>query len=144
MAAPTPREFERQTAATLARVRRELRDAAAVYRTAYASGHVNAVRGDGGRGAPGAADPTLAVVGDPLDPRRPGAAAGARRACERAARRVVEVENLVGSLVPDLQSALDRFDPREGFEPVRYPVSITRAELDESRAAQERRRAARG
>lgn len=124
----------------LAHVRRELKDVTRLYRTAYESGYTQARRGTGeSRLAFGESNPTLSVLGDPLDKRRPGAAAGARRTCERTARRVVEVENMVGSLVPDLTRALERFDPKETFEQLRYPVSVTQADLEESRAAQRRR-----
>lgn len=140
MTAPTPRAFDRSAKAAIARVRRELADLDDLYATAYDAGHTTAVRGSAGKIAVGGVnDPTGVIVGDPLDPRRPGAQAGLRRSCERASRKLAEIENMAASIRPELQRSLDRLDPRETFEPTRYPVSVTNAELEESRSAQRRR-----
>jgi len=141
MTAPSPREFENEVRVTLAVVQRELKAAVRAYRDAWDAGHTTAVRGSDGRVAHGVSDPTAGVVGDPLDRRRPGAQAGIRAACERAAHRLATIDNAATSIRPDIARAMDRLDPPETFEPVIYPRTVTRAELEESRAIQQRRAA---
>jgi hypothetical protein len=107
---------------------------------AYGMSLEQAVRGSAGKITHGMSDPTVAVVGDPLDPKRPGAQAALRKVLERAPKRLVEAENILSSIEKDIRHAMDRLDPAETFEPLRYPITTTEAERRESKEAQDRRK----
>lgn len=109
--------------------------------SAYSMSLEKAVRGSAGKISHGMSDPTLEVVGDPLDKKRPGAQAALRKVLERAPKRLAEAENILSAVEADIRRAMDRLDPAETFEPIRYPITITQDELRESKDAQERRRA---
>lgn len=141
MTAPTPRQFEIDVARTLARLKRHLAELPLLYEQAYGASHDRVVRASAGKITKGRSDPTEQIVGDPLDPLRPGAQAAIRRALERAPKKLAELENEVLSIEREISRTLDRLDPAPGFEPLRFPVSASNADLDESRAAQARRRA---
>lgn len=99
-----------------------------------------AVRGSAGKITHGMSDPTAEVVGDPLDKKRPGAQAALRKVLERTPKRLAEAENILASAEGDIRRAMDRLDPAETFEPLRYPITTTEAERRESKEAQDRRR----
>jgi hypothetical protein len=98
------------------------------------------VRESAGKISHGMSDPTVEVVGDPLDPKRPGAQAALRKKLENAPKRLVEAENILSSIEKDIRHAMDKLDPPERFEPTRYPITTTEAERRESKEAQDRRR----
>lgn len=140
MTAPTPRQFDAAVAQTLARLRQRLEDLPELYLRAYGAGHERVVRDSVGKITKGSvATPTEQIVGDPLDPLRPGAQAAVRRACERAPRHLADAENALGAIEREIFRALDRLDPHEGFAQLRYPITVTQAELEEAKAAQQRR-----
>lgn len=139
MTAPTPRQFELAIAQTLARLRRHMAELPEIYERAYGASHDRVVRASTGKITKGRSDPTEQIVGDPLDAQRPGAQAAIRRALERAPKKLAELENDLVSIEREISRAMDRLDPAQGFEPLRFPVSATNADLDEARAAQERR-----
>ena len=142
-----PASFERVCDSTADNLRRRLDDLKLLYRGdeddggAYEMGLDRTVRGSAGKISHGMSDPTLEIVGDPLDKQRPGAQAALRRVLERAPKRLVEAENILSAIEKDIRHAMERLDPPETFEPIRYPITITQDELAESKAAQDRRRA---
>lgn len=149
MTPPTPRTFARTCDATAENMLRRLADLKLLYcgeqgdnaDSAYSMSLEKAVRGSAGKISHGMSDPTLEVVGDPLDKKRPGAQAALRKVLERAPKRLAEAENILSAVEADIRRAMDRLDPAETFEPIRYPITITQDELRESKDAQERRRA---
>ena len=148
MTVPTPRSFSRTCDKTIENITRRINDLRVLYcgelpdnsDGAYAMSLEKSVRGSAGKIHHGMSDPTLEVVGDPLDKRRPGAHAALRKKLESANTRMQELENILTSLEGDIRHAMDRHDPAETFELTRYPITVTREELRESKEAQERRR----
>jgi hypothetical protein len=65
--------------------------------------------------------------------------AAIRRVLEQAPRRVIEAENSLKALEKQLVGVMDRLDPREGFEQLRYPRTASESELVDAREAQRRR-----
>lgn len=147
MTPPTPRAFTRTCELTAESVLRRLQDLKLLYcgdqddGGAYQMSLERTMRGSAGKISHGTSDPTLEIVGDPLDPRRPGAQAALRKVLERAPKRLAEAENILSSIEADIRRAMDRLDPAETFEPLRYPITTTEEERQESREAQNRRRA---
>lgn len=109
------------------------------YREAYEASHRGIVREGAGHVASGPSDPTAQITGDPLDKLRPGLQASIRRTLESAPKRLAEADSLVASIEPRIASAMDRLDPRERPEPLRYPRTASATDLAESKAAQQRR-----
>lgn len=147
MTVPTPRAFERTCDAAAESLAHRLNDLKLLYcgdqddGGAYHMSLERTVRGSAGKIRHGMSDPTTEIVGDPLDKQRPGAQAALRRALERAPKRIQEAENILSSLEGEIRKAMDRLDPAETFEPLRYPITVTQAELADSQSAQDRRRA---
>lgn len=147
MTVPTPRVFDQKCDVAGENILRRLADLKVLYGGdqddggAYHMGLARSVRESAGKISHGMSDPTVEVVGDPLDPKRPGAQAALRKVLERAPKRLVEAENILSSIEEDIRHAMDRLDPAETFEPLRYPITTTEAERRESKEAQERRKA---
>jgi hypothetical protein len=143
---PTPRVFNQKCLLAADNILRRLGELRILYGGdddaggAYRMSLEQAVRGSAGKISHGMSDPTMAVVGDPLDPKRPGAQAALRKVLERAPKRLVEAENILSSIEKDIRHAMDRLDPAETFEPLRYPITTTEAERRESKEAQDRRK----
>lgn len=141
-----PPTFDKVCDSTASDIKRRLDDLKVLYRGdqddggAYEMSLERTVRGSAGKISHGVSDPTLEIVGDPLDKQRPGAQAALRRILERAPKRLAEAENILASVEADIRRAMDRLDPAETFEPLRYPITITQDEFAESKAAQDRRR----
>ena len=141
MTALTPARFKRQVAETRERILAELADLPELYERAYYASHSQAGRGQGGKISRGGhSDPTLQVLGDPLDKNRSGAQAKIRRTLERAPKTLATIESDVIAIERLISKAMDKLDPPPGFEALRFPVSASQADLEESRAAQKRRR----
>lgn len=138
MTALTPKQLDATLAYTLSRLKRGMAELPDLYRWAYGASHERVVRETAGR-SPGPADPTGSTVGDPLAARLAGRAA-VRRTLERVPKKLAEIENTLTAIEREIARAMDRLDPREGFEPLRYPISVKDEELEESREAQARRR----
>jgi hypothetical protein len=137
--APKPEDFERLLDQVLGQAARWRTDLAKEYRWAYGASHERVVREGVGRSS-GPSDPTASVVGDP----RPGAnriagQAAIRRVLEQAPRRVIEAENALKALEKQLVGVMDRLDPREGFEQLRYPRTASESDLTDAKEAQRRR-----
>lgn len=141
MTALTPARFKRQVVETRERILAELADLPELYERAYYASHTQAGRGQGGKISRGGhSDPTLQVLGDPLDKKRSGAQAAIRRTLERAPRTLAEMESQAIAIERSISKAMDRLDPPPGFDALRFPVSASPADLEESREAQRRRR----
>lgn len=141
MTAPKPEAFEVQLATTYAHIRQQLGALPELYRIAHEAGHRQVVGESVGKITSGAvSDPTASIVGDPLAARKT-AQAGIRAALENAPGQLVLVESQLNAITQDITKALNRLDPRETFEPVRYPISITQDEHAQAVEAQARRRA---
>lgn len=146
MTAPTPRVFNQKCLTAADNILRRLGELRLLYcgdddsGGAYRMSLEQSVRGSAGKISHGTTDPTVAVVGDPLDPKRPGAHAALRKVLENAPKRLVEAENILSAIEKDIRHAMDRLDPPETFEPLRYPITTTEAERRESKEAQDRRR----
>lgn len=141
MTALTPARFNRQVAETRARILKELADLPELYERAYWASHTQTGRGQGGKISRGGhSAPTEQIVGDPLDPKRPGIQASIRRTLERAPKTLANVESEVIGIERQISKGMDRLDPPPGFQALRFPVSASQADLEESRAAQQRRR----
>ena len=140
MSAPTPRQFEAELARSLARISQRMADLPALYRWAYGASSDRVVRDSAGKITKGGvADPTGQIVGDPLDPQRPGAQRRIRKTLEDAGGHLAAAENAITAIEREIGLAMDRLDPREGFEQLRYPITVSRADLEDSHAAQARR-----
>ncbi len=147
MTPPTPRAFARTCESAADALLQRLADLKLLYcgdqddGGAYHMSLERAVRGSAGKITHGMSDPTVEIVGDPLDPKRPGAQAALRKQLERAPKRLAEVENVLSGIEKDIRKAMARLDPPETFEPLRYPITTTQEERLESKQAQDRRRA---
>ena len=147
MTVPTPKAFTQTCDETGERLLQRLADLRLLYcgdqddGGAYDMSLDKPRRGSAGKISHGISDPTAEVVGDPLDRLRPGAQAALRKALERAPKRMAEAENILSAIEGEIRKAMDRLDPSMGFEPTRYPITTTIAERQESKEAQDRRRA---
>jgi hypothetical protein len=140
MTALRPDQFDKLLAQHRHGIERKLADLGKAYRDAYGASLERVVRENAGKVmSGGASDPTATITGDPLDPQRPGIQAAIRRTLEAAPKSLTDAENTIASVEAKIAKAMDRLDPREGFEAMRYPISVSHADLEESRAAQERR-----
>lgn len=137
----TPARFDRVLAECMANIKRMLEELPEVYERAYLASHSQARRAEGGKiMSGGPSNPTEQIVGDPLDAKRPGSQASIRRQLELAPRKLVNAENSISAIEKSVSKAMDRLDPRAGFEALRFPRTASQADLDESAAAQERRK----
>jgi hypothetical protein len=137
--APKPDDFEKLLDQVLGSVNGYRDRIAKEYRWAYGASHERIVREGVGRSS-GPSDPTGSVVGDPRPgPDRMGGQAAIRRVLEQAPRRLVEAENSLKALERQLFGVMDRLDPREGFEQLRYPRTASELDLDSAKEAQRRR-----
>lgn len=148
MTLQNPRTFEKTIDETAAKILRRLEDLKRLYcgdsddGGAYHMGLERTVRGSAGKISHGTSDPTLEVVGDPLDKEgRPGLQAALRKVLDSAPKKLTEAENVLSTLETNIRKAMDRLDPPETFEPTRYPIDTTEAERQQYREAQARRRA---
>lgn len=140
MTALTPARFERKVAESFANLKKLLEELPELYERAYLASHSQPVRAQGGKVMTGRpSNPTEQVVGDPLDTKRPGAQAAIRKQLELAPRKLVNAENSISAIEKTVTKAMDRLDPREGFEALRFPRSASDADLQESAEAKERR-----
>lgn len=146
MTLQTPRAFERTCDATAETLLSRLADLRVLYcgdqddGGAYHMSLERAVRGSAGKISHGMSDPTVEVVGDPLDPKRPGNQAALRKVLEGVPKRLVEAENILSAIEGSIRRAMDKLDPPETFEPLRYPITTTEDERRSSKEAQDRRR----
>lgn len=140
MTAVTPKRFETFLDETLERVREEFALLPELYERAYLASHSQAVRTSAGKITRGGhADPTEQIVGDPLDPKRPGVQAKIRHALERAPTRLADVENTAKSIEKSINSAMNRLDPHETFAPSHFQRPANQADIAEAEAAKRRR-----
>ena len=140
MTALRPDQFEKLVNQTRNGLVRRLDELLIAYKVAHDAALERVVRENAGKVTSGGpADPTATITGDPLDAVRPGAQAAIRRVLESAPKDLASAENTIGGISRKIERAMDRLDPREGFEALRYPISVSNADLEESRAAQERR-----
>jgi len=138
--AARPEKFNRELAASLAKMKRLMSDLPTLYAWAYNASSERVVRESVGKIHSGAVStPTEQIVGDPLDRRRPGAQARIRAALESAPGQLANAENALVELERRIMAAMDGLDPHERPEPMRYPISVSQAELDDAKAAQKRR-----
>jgi len=138
--APTPRQFQLAIARTHANIKSKLAELPDLYERAYGAAGWQVGRESVGKiSRGGISKPLEGIVGDPLDARRPGAQAGIRRALERAEKQLAEAENSVAAISRDIEKAMDRLDPKETFQALRYPISVTNEELGDLREAKARR-----
>jgi hypothetical protein len=138
--APTPRQFEREIAETHARIKKTLAELPGLYSWAYgASGWQIGRESVGKISRGGISKPLESIVGDPLDRKHPGAQAGIRRTLERAKTQLADAENSITAIRRDIEKAMNKLDPREVFEPLRYPFSIKEEELKVLHEAKARR-----
>ena len=146
MTAMTPKQFETVLdvvlgQAAIARHRAQILEA---YKWAYGAAHERtSVETVGGN--PGPADPTAAIVGDsrPAAGERLVGQAAMRRTLERAPKRLVEIDNELRGVERALTSTLEKLRGAPAqFDPLRYPISVTREDLEAAREAQQRRMAA--
>lgn len=141
MTAQRPDQFARSVQRTRIHLDSQLRQLVELYRIAHDASLERVVRESAGKVMSGSAsDPTAAITGDPLDKLRPGIQAAIRRTLERAAKQLAELENSVHAIEREIAKSLDRLDPKDGFDPLRYPISVSNADLDELQAAQQRRK----
>lgn len=140
MTAPTPRQFDLAVALALVHIRQRLADLPELYARAYGASHERVVRDSAGKISRGSvSDPTTEIVGDPRDRQRPGRQRAIRATLEAAEGHLADAENAIAAIEASILRAMDRLDPHEGFELPRYPITVSRAELEESQAAQARR-----
>ncbi len=140
MTAPTPRQFQMEIAESHARIKASLAGLPHVYERAYLAAGWQVGRESVGKiSRGGISKPLEGIVGDPLDPRRPGHQAAIRKQLERANKQLAVAENVISDIAKDIERAMDRLDPPETFNQLRYPISVTHDELDERHAAQQRR-----
>jgi hypothetical protein len=135
----TPRVFEQLMSDTMLRIAVELADLVVTYQTAYEASWDRVVHETTDKVSGGVSDPVAAIVGDPLDPRRPGLQAGVRRTLERAPKKLVEIESVASAIRREIEGAMAKLEPPETFE-IQLPKSVSPEELDAARAAQARRR----
>lgn len=141
MTAPTPRQFDIILAQAHARITDEMKQLPELYSLAHGASVWKVSREQGGKiSRGGVSKPTEAIVGDPRDPRRPGAQAGIRKALERAEKHLADAENAVVAARVDIEKAMDRLSPRETFVHERTPFSVNKAELEVLGEARLRRR----
>ena len=148
MTVPTPKAFDRVCDDAADQLLRRLADLKRLYRGededgadgAYKMSLERVVRGSAGKISHGMSNPTLEIVGDPLDRQRPGLQTALRKKLEGAPKRIQELDNILASLEGEIRKAMDRLDPPETFELTRYPITVTQAEVQESKEAQQRRR----
>lgn len=140
MTAQRPDQFARTAERTRLHIDEQLRLLVELYRIAHDASLERVVRENAGKVMSGsAADPTAMITGDPLDRLRPGAQAAIRKTLERAPKKLAEAENAVAAVEREIARALDRLDPRDGFDPLRYPISVSNADLELLHEAQRRR-----
>lgn len=141
MTAPTPRQFNMALDQSLTRIRQRLAELPELYEVAYQASGWKVVRDSAGKISRGSvSDPTAEIVGDPRDPQRPGRQRAIRAALEAAEGHLADAENSLGAIESSIMKAMDRLDPRETWEPTRYPITVTHEELSVSYAAQVRRK----
>lgn len=140
MTAPTPRQFDLKLVEAHARITAKLRELPDVYHRAYLAAGWQVGRENIGKiSRGGVSKPLEGIVGDPLDPRRPGHQRAIRKKLEEAVAQLVVAENVIGDIAKDIEKAMNRLDPPETFDQLRYPISVTNDELVERLEAKERR-----
>ena len=118
----------------------KMRDLPNVYARAYLAAGWQVGRENIGKiSRGGVSKPLEGIVGDPLDPRRPGRQAAIRKKLENAEKQLEIAINVVDDIAKDIGKAMDRLDPPETFDQLRYPISVTQDELGERHEAQQRR-----
>lgn len=139
MTVETPAQFQASSRQTLARITRALVRLQGSYLMAHNAALEKIVGDSAGKISTGErADPTATIVGDPRAQRLVGQAA-LRRTLENAPQKLAELENAANAIERSILKAMDRLDPRETFEPIRYPITVSQEQIAESLAAQERR-----
>lgn len=142
MTAPTPRQFDQAVALSLSRIRGRLAELPELYAVAYEASGWKVVRDSAGKISRGSvSDPTAEIVGDPRDPQRPGRQRAIRAALEGAEGQLANAENSLGEIERRILKAMDGLDPRETWEPTRFPITVTHQEMEVFYAAQVRRKA---
>lgn len=143
MTVQKPEAFDRTVSQSFARITQLYAEMHTLYRSAYDASLRPRVGESAGKvTASEVSDPTGEVGFDHPAIRRPTPHAAIRRALEACGRHMADAENAMKAAEREILSAMDRLDPREGFEPLRYPVSVSQADLEASREAQARRRRA--
>jgi hypothetical protein len=142
MTAPTPRQFDLKLVEAHARITAKMRELPDVYARAYMAAGWQVGRENIGKiSRGGVSKPLEGIVGDPLDPRRPGRQAAIRKKLEGAEKQLEIAFNVVDDIAKDIERAMARLDPPETFDQLRYPISVTQEELSERHEAKERRMA---
>lgn len=142
MSLPKPDGFNRDIARSYARITRLYADLPLHYASAYEAALQPRVGEKAGKVTSSeVADPTGSVGFDHPKADRVSAHARIRRSMERIPRHLADAENALKAAESELLAAMDRLDPKESFQPLRFPVTASNADLEESKAAQARRRA---
>ena len=140
MTALTPKQFDVQLAATFARMRIRMEALHTLYQGAYSASLSQRVIESAGRSS-SVSDPTGNVGFDHPAISRPHAQAAIRRTLERAPTQLAKAENVLNAIETEITKAMNRLDPPATFEPLRYPISTSQADLALSHEAQQRRKA---
>lgn len=132
MTSPTPLEFGRQLD-ELSRLttKKSLGSLLENYGHAHNAGHERTVQEQARIRSTNPSTPTESIA---------ASKASIRRECERADRLVRDSIANLEAANRRLMAALNSLDPPVTPEPLRYPRTVTNAELEESRGARERRR----
>jgi hypothetical protein len=140
---PKPDAFNRDISHSFARMTRLYADLRLHYASAYEASLQPKVGEKAGKVTSSEVpDPTGSVGFDHPKADKVSAHARIRRAMERIPRHLADAENALKAAESELLSSMDRLDPREGFTPLRFPVTASAADLEESKAAQARRKEA--
>lgn len=149
MTAPTPKQFEKTIAQSLARlsemyerIRADLQALPRRYEDAYEAAGWPARRENAGKiSSRSGSDPTAAVNGDPYDPEHLGSYNRLKGVLEKLPAKCMTAENVVGSIADSIDRAMDVLSPRAEFgDAVQMDGGgATREQLREALSAAERR-----
>jgi len=135
-----PDQFEKIAAHLQANIETHIRELIAAYAQAHEAAWSGVVRENAGKVTSGGpADPVAGIVGDPLDRKHPGLQRAIRKELENAPTTLQGADNMISGIARKIMSAMERLSPPPTFEALRFPISASNADLEEARAAQERR-----
>jgi len=135
-----PDQFEKIANRLQASIDAHIRELVDAYAKAHEAAWSGVVRENAGKVTSGGpADPVAGIVGDPLDRQHPGLQRAIRKELENAPTTLQGADNMISGIAKKIETAMERLSPRETFQPLRFPVSASNADLDEAREAQQRR-----
>lgn len=132
MTALTPRQFERLATETFAAISRLRHQLVKEYAWAYGAGLDRTVQEQAKIRSTNPSTPTETIA---------ASKAHVRRSLEEAVKDLTHARQDVEAAHRGIILAMDTLDPSARPEPLRYPRTVTNAELEESRSALDRRRA---